>query len=159
MQRAAPADYYHRYTDTTSQQVYRDYIKLLVDRYKCSPAIFAWELANEPRCNGCPISTIYAWAKGTSAYIKSLDSKHMVTLGDECWFAPPDSIGDGSYAYSGAEGVDFVLNLGISTMDYGTFHLYPDSCKLSQMSVMRTTMTDCDRGLQRDLGLYLDHRA
>lgn len=54
----------------------------------------------------------------------------MVTLGDEGWFAPPDDIGDGSYAYSGAEGVDFVLNLGIKTLDYGTLHLYPDSCKL-----------------------------
>ena len=51
----------------------------------------------------------------------------MVTLGDEGWFTPADNIGDGSYAYSGAEGVDFVRNLGIKTLDYGTFHLYPDS--------------------------------
>ncbi|KAK3670156.1 hypothetical protein LTR78_010003 [Recurvomyces mirabilis] len=115
------------YTDTQSQQVYRDYIKLLVNRYKCSSAIFAWELGNEPRCHGCPTSVIYNWATGVSEYIKSLDSKHMVTLGDEGWFAPPDNIGDGSYAYSGAEGVDFSLNLGIKTLDYGTFHLYPDS--------------------------------
>lgn len=35
--------------------------------------------------------------------------------------------GDGSYAYSGAEGVDFVANLKIETLDYGTFHLYPNS--------------------------------
>lgn len=50
------------YTDSESQKVYKDYIKLLVNRYKCSPAIFAWELANEPRCHGCPTSTIYNWA-------------------------------------------------------------------------------------------------
>ena len=42
----------------------------------------------------------------------------MVTLGDEGWFAPADGIGDGSYAYGGAEGVDFVKNLGIETLDY-----------------------------------------
>lgn len=117
------------YTDTMSQRVYRDYIKLLVNRYKCSPAIFAWELANEPRCHGCPTSTIYTWATEISQYIKRLDPHHMVTLGDEGWFAPADGIGDGSYAYSGAEGVDFKLNLGIKTLDYGTFHLYPDSCR------------------------------
>ncbi|KAL1306042.1 hypothetical protein AAFC00_004169 [Neodothiora populina] len=115
------------YTDATSQKVYRDYIELLVNRYKCSPAIFAWELANEPRCHGCPTSTIYDWAKNTSSYIKHLDPNHMVTLGDEGWFGSPDNIGDGSYAYGGGEGVDFVLNLGIDTLDYGTFHLYPDS--------------------------------
>lgn len=51
------------YTDSESQKVYKEYIQLLVNRYKCSPAIFAWELANEPRCHGCPTSTIYNWAK------------------------------------------------------------------------------------------------
>ena len=33
--------------------------------------------------------------------------------------------GDGSYVYSGIEGLDFVSNLAISTIDYGTFHAYP----------------------------------
>ncbi|KYG40721.1 glycoside hydrolase family 5 protein [Acidomyces richmondensis BFW] len=115
------------YTDAESQKVYKDYIKLLVNRYKCSPAIFAWELANEPRCQGCDTSVIYNWATEVSQYIKSLDPRHMVALGDEGWFAPADGIGDGSYAYSGDQGVDFVKNLGIKTLDYGTFHLYPSS--------------------------------
>lgn len=106
------------FTDSRSQKVYKDYIKLLVNRYKCSAAIFAWELANEPRCHGCDTSVIFDWATDISQYIKSLDSKHMVTLGDEGWFAPADGIGDGSYAYSGAEGVDFVKNLDIETLDY-----------------------------------------
>lgn len=47
----------------------------------------------------------------------------MVSLGDEGWLTPP--LGDGSYPYSGYEGVDFVKNLGIPTLDYGTVHLYP----------------------------------
>lgn len=106
------------YTDSKSQQAYKDYIKVLVDRYKCSAAVFAWELANEPRCQGCDTSVIYDWATEISQYIKSLDSKHMVTLGDEGWFAPADGIGDGSYAYQGGEGIDFVKNLGIETLDY-----------------------------------------
>ena len=74
----------------------------IVNRYKNSPAIFAWELANEPRCSQCPSSVITNWATSISAYIKSLDSKHMVALGDEGWFDTA-SIGDGSYAYSGYE--------------------------------------------------------
>ena len=112
------------YTDAKSQAAYRNYISFIVNRYKNTNAIFAWELCNEPRCHGCDTSVIYNWASETSAFIKSLDPSHMVTLGDEGWMAPPT--GDGSYAYSGAEGVDFIKNLGISTLDYGTFHMYPD---------------------------------
>lgn len=115
------------YTDARSQAAYKNYIKFIVNRYKSSSAIFAWELCNEPRCRGCSSSTLTDWASSISAYIKSLDPHHMVTLGDEGWFYPPES--DGSYAYSGYEGVDFVKNLGIKTLDYGTFHMYPDQCK------------------------------
>jgi mannan endo-1,4-beta-mannosidase len=114
------------FTDTMSQKVYKQYIKTIVTRYKNSSAIFAWELANEPRCRTCPTSTIYNWASEISQYIKSLDAGHMVTLGDEGWLAPTDGYGDGSYAYSAYEGVDFVKNLNIPTLDYGVFHLYPD---------------------------------
>lgn len=119
------------FTDETSQRVYQNYINVLVNRYKSSSAIFAWELANEPRCTGCDTSVLTKWANDTSAYIKSLDSSHLVTLGDEGWFAPanqPYVPGDDlSYAYGGNPGVDWIANLKIPTLDYGTFHLYPDS--------------------------------
>lgn len=90
------------YTDTASQAQYRTYIKAVVSRYITSTAVFAWELANEPRCQGCSTDVIYKWASDTSAYIKSLDSNHMVTLGDE-GFNP--SAGDGSYPYQTSEGM------------------------------------------------------
>lgn len=111
------------YTDENAQTAYRNYISFIINRYKYSPAIFAWELCNEPRCEGCPSSIIYDWAASTSAYIKSLDPFHLVALGDEGWLC---SGGDGSYAYSCANGVDFALNIKIPTLDYGTFHLYPN---------------------------------
>ncbi|PVH83751.1 glycoside hydrolase family 5 protein [Cadophora sp. DSE1049] len=115
------------YTNAKAQKAYRNYVRTIVTRYKKSPAIFSWELGNEPRCKGCPSSVITNWATDVSKYIKSLDPKHMVTLGDEGWLDPGDGIGDGSYAYSGVEGIDFAANLKIKTLDYGTFHLYPDS--------------------------------
>ncbi|PSR90352.1 glycoside hydrolase superfamily [Coniella lustricola] len=119
------------FTDATSQAVYRNYIDVLVNRYKRSAAVFAWELANEPRCTGCDPSVVTAWAEQTSRYIKSLDANHLVTLGDEGWFATPDAAyisgDDGTSAYDGSSGVDFMANLRISSLDYGTFHLYPDS--------------------------------
>ncbi|KKY18530.1 putative b-mannanase [Phaeomoniella chlamydospora] len=111
------------YTNTDAQAAYKNYVKFIVQRYQSSTAVFAWELCNEPRCHGCNSSVIYEWASDISEYIKSLDSSHMVALGDEGWLC---SGGDG-YAYSCGEGVDFALNLEIPTLDYGTFHLYPDT--------------------------------
>lgn len=113
------------YTNSAAQTQYRAYIKAVVSRYASSPAVFAWELANEPRCKGCATSVINKWASDTSAYVKSLDSNHMVTLGDEGFGLTTGT--DNSYPFSYSEGVDFEANLKISTLDFGTFHLYPES--------------------------------
>ena len=132
---AAYMEYYGIYNSTTNepwylstdaQDQYRKYIQTVVARYSGSDAVFAWELANEPRCHACDTSVIFNWASDTSSYIKSLDSSHMVTLGDEGFGIAG---GDGSYPYTYGEGVDWVENLGISTLDFGTFHLYPASCE------------------------------
>jgi mannan endo-1,4-beta-mannosidase len=98
------------YTDSKVQAQYQAYIKAVVSRYKDSTAIFAWELANEPRCNGCNPSIVTDWATKTSAYIKSLDSNHMITMGDEGFV---NGGGDGSYPYTTGEGMDFEANLRI----------------------------------------------
>ena len=73
-------------------------------------------------------SVIYNWASTTSKYIKSLDPDHMVTMGDEGF--GPLAGGDGSYPYqSSAGGYVWQTDLDIPTLDFGTLHLYPDSCK------------------------------
>lgn len=131
------------YTSSVIQNVYRNYIKAVVSRYSQSSAIFAWELANEPRCNGCDTSVIYNWISSTSAFIKSIDPLHMVGIGDGKSASPLMKISllifnsegfgldigsDGSYPYTYAEGLDFAKNLKIDTIDFGTFHLYPLTC-------------------------------
>ena len=114
---------------------FKTYVKAVVTRYKDSPAIFAWELANEPRCSAdatrnlpqspssCNTTVVTNWANEISTYVKSLDNNHLVTLGDEGWFNEP---GNSDWAYSGSEGVDFYANLKLRNLDFGTFHLYPD---------------------------------
>lgn len=53
----------------------------------------------------------------------------MVTLGDE-GFGPLTG-SDGSYPFStSAGGYTWADDLNITTLDFGTVHLYPDSCKL-----------------------------
>ncbi|KAI0008728.1 carbohydrate-binding module family 1 [Xylariaceae sp. FL0662B] len=110
------------YTNTAAQTQYRAYIEAVVSRYADSSALFAWELANEPRCNGCDTGVLTDWAAATSAYVKRLDPDHMVTLGDEGF----GLAGDGSYPYQFTEGVDFVANLAVDTLDFATFHMYPE---------------------------------
>ncbi|EGY17482.1 mannan endo-1,4-beta-mannosidase [Verticillium dahliae VdLs.17] len=106
---------------------YRRFVQAVVSRYTTSKAIFAWELANEPRCNGCSTDVIFDWAKSASEYVKSLDPNHLVTLGDEGL----GIAGDSSYPYQFGEGTDFAKNLAIKTLDFGTFHLYPGSWGVS----------------------------
>ncbi|KAG6840902.1 hypothetical protein C0991_003363 [Blastosporella zonata] len=118
------------YTDASVQTAYKNYVKTFVTRYVNEPTILGWELANEPRCKGstgtwsgtCTTATITAWAKTMSAYIKSIDSNHLVAIGDEGFYNQPSAA---TYPYQGSEGVDFDANLAISTIDFGTFHSYP----------------------------------
>ena len=68
-------------------------------------------------------STIRDWAAEMSAYIKSIDPNHLVAIGDEGWFQwanPP------TYPYAPGVGIDFDSNLEIETLDFGTFHCYPE---------------------------------
>ncbi|KAF8199076.1 CEL4b mannanase [Pholiota molesta] len=118
------------YTDASVQTAFKNYIKTFVGRYVNEPTIMAWELANEPRCTGssgtstgtCKTTTITAWVKEISAYIKSIDSNHLVGLGDEGFFNQPSAA---TYPYQGSEGIDFNANLAVSSIDFGTFHSYP----------------------------------
>lgn len=113
---------------------YKDYVKTFVSRYKNSPAIMAWQLANEPRCGAdgvrnlprstaCNAKMMTAWVKDMSSFIKSVDPYHLVTTGGEGEFNFP---GNPDWAYSSGDGGDFYEELKVDTIDYGTFHLYPD---------------------------------
>jgi mannan endo-1,4-beta-mannosidase len=41
------------YTNSKVKDAYKNYVKAFVSRYVNEPTILGWELANEPRCNGC----------------------------------------------------------------------------------------------------------
>ncbi|TFK89118.1 glycoside hydrolase family 5 protein [Polyporus arcularius HHB13444] len=120
------------YTNANVIAAFKSYIQTFVTRYKNEPTILGWELANEPRCKGstgsssgtCTTTTITKWASDISAFIKSIDSNHLVAIGDEGFFNDP---GNPLYPYQGSEGIDFNANLNISTLDFGTAHLYPES--------------------------------
>ncbi len=128
------------YTDATIRQWYKDYISHLLNRtnsitgvkYKDDPTIMMWELANEPRCVGsgiyprsenCTTDTITSWADDVTTFIKSIDDKHLVGVGDEGFFCRP---GHAEYEYGCGSGVDTVALANLPNVDVMSFHLYPD---------------------------------
>ncbi|KAJ7292191.1 glycoside hydrolase [Mycena rebaudengoi] len=122
------------YTNPTVIAAFKTYVQAVVTRYANEPTIMAWELANEPRCGGsntaasptCNTTTITTWASNISAFIKSIDKNHLVAIGDEGFFNEPGSH-NFDFVYQGTLGIDFAANMQISTLDFGTFHMYPES--------------------------------
>jgi mannan endo-1,4-beta-mannosidase len=94
---------------------YRDHIRILINRvnpytgkaYRDDPAIFSWELGNEPR--NYPLD----WVYDTAAYIQSLDSNHMITTGSE------GALPDGSQ--------NFRSTHSSPDIDYATIHIWPQN--------------------------------
>ncbi len=71
--------------------------------YKDDPTIFAWDLINEG--NAIPQELRLSWTREMSAFVKSIDSNHMVT--------------------SGHANVDTLVDIDIPTIDFATWHGYP----------------------------------
>ncbi|TXB96425.1 hypothetical protein FocTR4_00015909 [Fusarium oxysporum f. sp. cubense] len=114
------------------KKAFKNYISAVVNRYKDSPAVFAWEIANEPRCGAdgtrnlprgpdCTPATITSWVSEMSTYIKSLDPNHLVTTGSEGGFNRQSD----DWTYNGADGTDFDAELKLPNIDFNTFHSYP----------------------------------
>ncbi len=98
------------------QAWFRDHIAMVVGRtnpytglkYRDDPAVFSWELGNEPR------RYPQIWIDETAAYIHSLDPNHLVTTGSEG--APPEE-----------KGQDLAKTHGSPGIDYATIHIWPQN--------------------------------
>ncbi len=129
------------YTDPRIRGWYEDYIAHLLNhvntitgvRYRDDPTVMTWELGNEPRCVGsgkfpksaaCTTDTITDWAADVSTFIKSIDRHHLVSVGDEGFFA--DQPGSDDWTHNGGEGVDTVRLAALPNVDVMSYHLYPD---------------------------------
>jgi mannan endo-1,4-beta-mannosidase len=82
----------------------------------------AWELTNEARCQAKGgRELLLSWIAEMAAFVKQHDTNHLLALGDEGMFYKQGS-GD---LYDGSHGVDWVANLAVEGIDFGTFHFYP----------------------------------
>jgi mannan endo-1,4-beta-mannosidase len=85
-------------------------------KYIDDPAIMAWQIGNEPRVFKKEAKPAFiSWLKDASAYIKSIDPNHLLSIGSE--------------GEMGSEG-DIALWETIHTdpnIDYTTIHIWPDN--------------------------------
>jgi mannan endo-1,4-beta-mannosidase len=120
------------YTRDAVRRDYKNWVDAVLNRtntctgvrYKNDPTIFSWELANEPRCRSdASGNTLYRWIDEMASYIKSIDSNHMVAIGDEGFKTGGISW---DWTENGSEGIDFARNIACANIDYVTVHLYPE---------------------------------
>lgn len=95
---------------------YKEYVRRVVSRYRDEPAVFAWMLLNEaesatPR-GDANTTPLYDFARDMSAYVKSLDANHLVTLG---------VVGGGQ---AGIAGEDYARLHVLPTIDFLEYHDY-----------------------------------
>ena len=109
------------YSSADCMQAYNKQLERIVGRtntltgkaYKDDPAIFSWELANEPRpMRPAAIPAYLTWIKKAAENIKRLDPNHMVTAGCE-----------GRMGVETLEVFDSMHQ--IKAIDYATIHIWP----------------------------------
>ncbi|HEY6914406.1 MAG TPA: beta-mannosidase, partial [Paludibacter sp.] len=116
-------DYVRQYAGNAEcRQLLKNHIKKVISRtnryskirYVNDPTIFSWQIGNEPRAFSDENKPLFAaWLKDISAYIKSLDKNHLLTIGSE-----------------GQWGCEMDMNLfeqihADSNIDYLTMHIWP----------------------------------
>lgn len=120
--KAGSRDEFYRHPEI--RNAYRSYVRQILTRtntvtgrlYRDEPAILAWELANEPRCEVRGGEQILLdWVREMSGWVKQHDPNHLLAVGDEGYF--------------GRHGVDCEALIRVPDIDFGTFHLYPQIWK------------------------------
>ncbi|KAF8163296.1 glycoside hydrolase family 5 protein [Crassisporium funariophilum] len=78
------------YVNPTILNSFMNYTTQVVSRYVHSPAIFAWEIANDPRCNSsipatndCKTTTVTQWHSQVAQHVNTVDPNHLVSSGNQ----------------------------------------------------------------------------
>ena len=111
-------------TSRESQELFYNHLRAIVGRtnsltgkpYKEDPAIFSWQIGNEPRCFSDEPAVrdgFIGWLTESARIIKELDPNHMVSTGNEGFFGCEQDMG--------------LLErvCAIPGVDYMTIHIWP----------------------------------
>jgi len=129
-----------RYTfffdDARTRADYKAWVQHLLERvnpltgvaYKDEPTIFGWDLMNEPQFSSVDLAN--RWISEMSAYVKSIDSNHLLSSGSEGFFG-------------GKSGSEPTTQLTMPNIDFGTWHVYPSHHNVSPQDVVALNTAHC----------------
>ena len=111
-------------TSTAAQELFYNHVRAIVGRtnsvtgkpYKDDPAIFAWQIGNEPRCfsdDKAERDGFIGWLTESARIIKELDPNHLLSTGNE-----------GTMGSEMDWGLVERIN-SIPGIDYMTIHIWP----------------------------------
>jgi mannan endo-1,4-beta-mannosidase len=121
------------YTNADIKKAYKAYARHVITRrnrytglpYNEDPAIMTFELANEPRNHSDKSgAALLAWADEMSRWVKELAPRQLVATGEEGFYGEP---GNPDPPYSDQDGEHFIELTSLPAVDYGTFHIYPQT--------------------------------
>jgi hypothetical protein len=129
--------YIYFFDEPLAKQMYKDWVKHVLTRvnpltglaYKDDPTIFGWDLMNEPEINAAYGN---AWVSEMAAYVKTLDTNHLLGTGGE-------GFADGHTGSSVASEINNQPNI-----DFATWHSYPKYHGISTTQVNTLIEQNCD---------------
>jgi mannan endo-1,4-beta-mannosidase len=129
--------YIYFFSDLAAKQMYKDWVSHVLNRvnsitgvaYKNDPTIMGWDLMNEPEMNS---AYGQAWITEMAAYIKTIDTNHLLATGNE-------GFDDGHAGSSVASEVNNQPNI-----DFATWHSYPAYHGISTAQVVNLINSHCD---------------
>ena len=126
-------------TSKESQELFYNHVRAIVGRvnsitgkpYKDDPAIFAWQIGNEPRCFSRDTAVrngFIGWMAETARIIKSIDPNHLVSTGNEGWMGCEND-------WSLVERVNTIPGI-----DYMTIHIWPYNWNWAKADALAETL-------------------
>jgi len=117
----------------------------------------AWNLINEPRCETWLVpdcgDKLQSWIESESAFVKELDPNHMVTVGEEGFWAgdSPNEYANPTW-WAKAMGQDFRRNHLPESIDFATIHIWPDTWGRPEDSFQKSWILAHIREAEEELG-------
>ncbi|PRW59651.1 nitrilase 2 isoform A [Chlorella sorokiniana] len=150
------------FTKPECVDIYQGFVKTILNRvntingrtYKNDPTIMAWNLLNEPRCQGCPAGTVGKWMDHQARYVKSIAANHLVTTGEEGFFGcckNPANPGQPYTEWAAEEGQDFILDHSSPAIDYAAIHAWPDNWQQLDPAWLATWVSSHAEAAQKEL--------
>ena len=138
------------HTDDKAKKFYKQYVSTLVHRtntftgtqYKDDTTILSWELLNEPHTTDlyeknrkmAPGKLVRDWLNEMSGWLKSIDSNHLISSGEEGYRADGDISGQNNWINGGYKG---------ETEFFGTVQRDLHDCLLLQHPVQNSNQAAC----------------